>query len=281
MRGEGAGGGEQVGGAISRRCGGEQGQESGHGEGPNARGGGRLPPVPTGSPVQLFALALPRPFWSAAAGLSRSRSPYERQRPNSARSGRSRRPLSGAEPASPGDGRSRVRKRSLLTAASGAKTSLTDAGRGLALRWPVRPFPGEPGRRSPGVSDGSRRRSILPEHPWNLGQIIGPKPPLQPKHIRAIRQQLKNADRIRDLALFNCAVDAKLRGCDLVKLRVCDVAPGGAPRERANVIQQKTGRPVPFEIALPLARRLRPGSKSAAIGRTDGCFRANAAQAIT
>jgi integrase len=54
--------------------------------------------------------------------------------------------------------------------------------------------------------------------------------------------------KVRDLALFNCALDAKLRGCDLVKLRVSDVAPGGIMRDRAMVIQQKTGRPVPFEI---------------------------------
>jgi integrase len=54
--------------------------------------------------------------------------------------------------------------------------------------------------------------------------------------------------KVRDLALFNCALDAKLRGCDLVKLRVSDVAPGGIMRDRATVIQQKTGRPVPFEI---------------------------------
>ena len=56
------------------------------------------------------------------------------------------------------------------------------------------------------------------------------------------------AGKIRDLALFNCALDAILRGCDLVKLRVSDVAPGGIMRDRATVIQQKTGRPVPFEI---------------------------------
>jgi integrase len=81
--------------------------------------------------------------------------------------------------------------------------------------------------------------------------LIGPKPPLKPKHIWAIRQQLKNARRARDLALFNCAIDAKLRGCDLVRLRVSDVAPGGSLRARATVIQQKTGRPVPFEITEP------------------------------
>ena len=87
-----------------------------------------------------------------------------------------------------------------------------------------------------------------PKRPWNTGRIIGAKPPLKPKHVWGIRQQLKAAGKVRDLALFNCAVDAKLRGCDLVKLRVSDVAPGGVLRQRATIIQQKTGRPVPFEI---------------------------------
>ena len=88
----------------------------------------------------------------------------------------------------------------------------------------------------------------MPKRPWNSGRIIGAKPPLKPKHIWGIRQQLRTAGKVRDLALFNCALDAKLRGCDLVKLRVSDVAPGGIMRDRAPVIQQKTGRPVPFEI---------------------------------
>lgn len=88
----------------------------------------------------------------------------------------------------------------------------------------------------------------FPVKPWNTGRLIGPKPPLKPKHIWAIRQQLKNAQRLRDLAMFNCAIDTKLRGCDLVKLRVSDVASGGTVRQRSTVIQQKTGRPVPFEI---------------------------------
>jgi integrase len=56
--------------------------------------------------------------------------------------------------------------------------------------------------------------------------------------------------------MFNCALDAKLRGCDLVRLRVVDVAPGGSPRQRATVIQQKTGRPVPFEITEPTREAL-------------------------
>lgn len=88
----------------------------------------------------------------------------------------------------------------------------------------------------------------IPRRPWNADRIIDPKPPLTPKHVWAIRQQLRNAGKIRDLALFDCALDAKLRGCDLVKLRVTDVAQGVAVRQRTTVIQQKTGRPVPFEI---------------------------------
>ncbi len=87
--------------------------------------------------------------------------------------------------------------------------------------------------------------------PWNIGRIVGPKPPFKPKHVWGIRQQLRTTKRVRDLALFNCAIDAKLRGCDLVRLRLSDVAPGGELRERATVIQQKTGRPVPFEITEP------------------------------
>lgn len=88
----------------------------------------------------------------------------------------------------------------------------------------------------------------IPQRPWNKGRIIGAKPPLKPEHVWGIRQQLRAAGRVRDLALFDCAIDANLRGCDLVKLRVSDIAPGGAPRQRATIIQQKTGRPVLFEI---------------------------------
>jgi integrase len=91
----------------------------------------------------------------------------------------------------------------------------------------------------------------VPPRPWNSGRMIGPKPPLKPKHIWAIRHHLKTAQRARDLALFTCAIDSKLRGCDLVKLKVSDIAPGGVLRDRATVVQQKTGRPVPFEITEP------------------------------
>ena len=85
-------------------------------------------------------------------------------------------------------------------------------------------------------------------HPWNKGKITGAKPPLQPKHVWSIRSQLQLAGRSRDLALFNLAVDSKLRGCDLVRLRVRDVAPHGYAIDRATVRQRKTGRPVKFEI---------------------------------
>lgn len=85
--------------------------------------------------------------------------------------------------------------------------------------------------------------------PWNLGKLIGPKPPLQPKHVWAIRTQLQIAGRARDLALFNVAIDSKLRGCDVVALRVDDVAPHGYARDRATVMQRKTKRPVKFELS--------------------------------
>ena len=84
--------------------------------------------------------------------------------------------------------------------------------------------------------------------PWNVGRLIGPKPPFKPKHIWAIRTRLQHEGRTRDLALFNTAIDSKLRGCDLVGLRVADVHLGDGIRLRTTVIQQKSGRPVPFEL---------------------------------
>jgi hypothetical protein len=63
--------------------------------------------------------------------------------------------------------------------------------------------------------------------PWNKGKLIGAKPPLRPKHVWAIRTQLMIEGRTRDLALFNLAIDSKLRGCDVVALKVDDIAPNG------------------------------------------------------
>jgi integrase len=88
----------------------------------------------------------------------------------------------------------------------------------------------------------------ISRRPWNKGKLIGPKPPLQPKHVWAIRTRLQLAGRTRDLALFNLAIDSKLRGCDVVSLKVEDVAPHGYAVDRATVRQHKTGLPVRFEI---------------------------------
>jgi integrase len=84
--------------------------------------------------------------------------------------------------------------------------------------------------------------------PWNKGMLLGQKQPLKPKEIWAIRFRLQLGHRTRDLALFNLAIDSKLRGCDLVALRVRDVAPGGRTAARAIVMQKKTHHPVKFEI---------------------------------
>ena len=84
--------------------------------------------------------------------------------------------------------------------------------------------------------------------PWNKGRLIGQKRPLKPKEVWTIRVRLQLERRRRDLALFNLAIDSKLRGCDLVRLRVNDVCIGGQVRDRATIIQRKTGRQVQFEI---------------------------------
>ena len=84
--------------------------------------------------------------------------------------------------------------------------------------------------------------------PWNKSKLIGPKPPLRPKHVWSIRTKLQIEGRTRDLAIFNLAIDSKLRGCDVVSVRVEDVAPHGYTVDRATIRQRKTGRPVKFEI---------------------------------
>lgn len=84
--------------------------------------------------------------------------------------------------------------------------------------------------------------------PWNKGKLTGQKPPLKLKEIWAIRTRLQLDKRTRELALFNLAIDSKLRGCDLVALRVRDVAHGSLVAPRAIIMQHKTQRPVQFEI---------------------------------
>src|SRR5438067_7178964 len=85
--------------------------------------------------------------------------------------------------------------------------------------------------------------------PWNKGKLTGAKPPLRPKHVWSIRMKLQIEGRLRDHAMFNLAIDSKLRGCDVVAIRVEDVAPGGHTADLATVRQKKTGRPVRFELS--------------------------------
>jgi hypothetical protein len=92
---------------------------------------------------------------------------------------------------------------------------------------------------------------IACREPWNKGKLVGQKAPLKLKDIWAIRVRLQLAHRLRELAMFNLAIDSKLRACDLVKLRVRDVCHGQVVACRAIVLQQKTQRPVQFEITEP------------------------------
>jgi integrase len=95
---------------------------------------------------------------------------------------------------------------------------------------------------------GLTRTSARPQRRITAGKLTGQKPALKMKEVWAIRARLELGRRIRDLALFNMAIDSKLRGCDLVALRVEDVAAGGEVKNRGVIIQKKTGRPVQFEI---------------------------------
>ena len=107
---------------------------------------------------------------------------------------------------------------------------------------------------------------------WNQGRIVGPKPPLKPKHIWAIRTRLQHDGRIRDLAMFNTAIDSKLRGCDVVKLRVADIRLGDSVRLRTTIVQQKTGRPVPFELTDPTRDALASWLKKRGLRSGDWLF---------
>ena len=89
------------------------------------------------------------------------------------------------------------------------------------------------------------RRPVVP---WNKERFIGPKPPLKPKQVWAIRLHLQREERLRDLAMFDLAIDSKLRGCDLVRLRTGQLAVNATARHRASIIQKKTQQPVQFEL---------------------------------
>src|SRR5262244_1510571 len=94
----------------------------------------------------------------------------------------------------------------------------------------------------------SNQPSVSCRDPWNKGRLMGQKCPLKPRDVWSIRVRLQVEHRARNLALFNLSIDSKLRGCDLVRLQVDDVSVGGRVRDRATIVQKKTGRPVQFEI---------------------------------
>lgn len=97
--------------------------------------------------------------------------------------------------------------------------------------------------------------------PWNKGRIVGQKHPLQPRQVWAIRARLELAGSQRNLVLFNLALDSKLRGCNLVRLKVADLVVAGAVQNRVSVIQSKTGWPDKFEVSENTRRSFLSGSR--------------------
>ncbi len=108
--------------------------------------------------------------------------------------------------------------------------------------------------------------------PWNKGKLTGQKAPLKLKEIWSIRIRLQLSERVRDLAIFNLAIDSKLRACDLTKLRVCDVCHGHQVASRATVMQQKTQRPVQFEITEQTRDSVEAWIKAATLTAPDFLF---------
>lgn len=108
--------------------------------------------------------------------------------------------------------------------------------------------------------------------PWNKGRLIGQKSPLSLQDIWSVRMKLRNESRLRDLALFNMALDSKLRACDLLNLRVSDVSNGVEINSRATVLQKKTGRPVQFEITQKTRKSTSEWIKRASLGGRDYLF---------
>jgi integrase len=108
--------------------------------------------------------------------------------------------------------------------------------------------------------------------PWNKGKIVGQKAPLKVKEIWALRVRLQMEGRVRELALFNLGIDSKLRGCDLVALKVCDVSHGDKLASRATILQSKTKRPVQFEITAVTRDALQAWIKQARLKSDDFLF---------
>jgi integrase len=112
-----------------------------------------------------------------------------------------------------------------------------------------------------------------PTIPWNKGKLVGQKPPLKLKEIWSIRVRLQIGNRKRDLALFNLAIDSKLRSCDLLQLRVRDVTHGSTIASRAMVMQQKTQQPVQFEIMEQTRIAIGNWIEEAKLNNTDFLFK--------
>jgi len=109
--------------------------------------------------------------------------------------------------------------------------------------------------------------------PWNKGKLIGQKKPLKLKEIWTIRVRLQMAGDVRGLALFNLAIDSKLRGCDLVKLRVSDVMHQNRVMRRSTVMQQKTHQRVQFEITEETREAIGAWVSAAKLRPSDYLFR--------
>jgi integrase len=99
------------------------------------------------------------------------------------------------------------------------------------------------------AEDQVNATTTLKRVPWNKAKLTGAKPPLGPKHVWSIRTKFQIEGRARDLDMFNLAINSKLRGCDVVAIRVEDVAAGGYTADRATVRQRKTARPIRFELS--------------------------------
>ena len=114
--------------------------------------------------------------------------------------------------------------------------------------------------------------AVKHHEPWNKGKLTGQKSPLKLKDIWAIRVRLQLSGQVRDLALFNLAIDCKLRACDLVKIKVRDISHGDHVASRAIVMQQKTQRPVQFEITDPTRVAVDTWIRSAGLKSEDFLF---------
>ena len=116
--------------------------------------------------------------------------------------------------------------------------------------------------------------NVIQREPWNKGKIVGQKAPFKLKDIWALRVRLQMEGRVRELALFNLGIDSKLRGCDLVGLKVRDVCHGDQVAARATVMQHKTQRPVQFEITQATRDAVQAWIKQAGLRPETSCSRA-------